>query len=181
MKVKNYEAELNIPQGTTVTINKPAVKIKGPKGEVERTFREPVLNIQVKESRIIISAKDASRKEKKLVETVAAHIKNILKGVSEGHEYKLKICSGHFPMNVSVAGEKFIIKNFLGEAVPRTLTLKKGADVKVQGEIITVTSANKELAAQVAADIEQLSKVKNRDNRVFQDGIYIISKDGKEM
>ena len=107
--------------------------------------------------------------------------KKILKGVVEGHVYQLKICSSHFPMSAAVNNGEFSVKNFLGEKVPRTIKIKENVDVKVEGDIITVESPDKELAGQTAASIEQLCKITNRDRRIFQDGIYIISKAGKEI
>ena len=105
----------------------------------------------------------------------------MIKGVQKPYVYTLKICSGHFPMNVSVSGEKFIVKNFLGEKTPRILNVKPGVSVKVEGDHITVESADKGLASQVSADIEQLTRRPGFDTRVFQDGCYIIVKDGKEL
>jgi large subunit ribosomal protein L6 len=83
-------------------------------------------------------------------------------------------------MNVSVSNKKLIIKNFFGEKIPREVKLKN-ANVKVEGELIYVTSQNKETAGQISADIEQVTRRPGYDTRVFQDGIYIINKDGKEM
>ncbi len=84
-------------------------------------------------------------------------------------------------MNVSVNGNNFVVNNFLGEKTPRELVLREGADVKIEGDIVTVESVDKELAAQTAADIEMLTKIKGRDLRIYQDGIYITNKDGKEI
>jgi large subunit ribosomal protein L6 len=82
-------------------------------------------------------------------------------------------------MNVSVSGDQLIIKNFLGEKSPRTVKLKKGVTVKVDGDKILVESADKDLAGSMASDIELLTSKRNRDLRVFQDGIYMIEKAGK--
>ena len=79
-------------------------------------------------------------------------------------------------MNVAVNNGVLTIKNFLGESVPRTLKIKDGSDVKVDGQIITVNSTDIEKAGQTAASIEQLTRITNRDRRIFQDGIFIIEK-----
>jgi large subunit ribosomal protein L6 len=84
-------------------------------------------------------------------------------------------------MNVNVINNNLVVKNFFGEKVPRVLQLKNGAEVKVEGDLIHVTSSNKEIAGQVSADIEQLTRRPGYDTRIFQDGIYIVNKDGKEL
>jgi large subunit ribosomal protein L6 len=84
-------------------------------------------------------------------------------------------------MSVAVKDNEFIVKNFFGEKIPRIIKIKEGADVKVEGDIINVESPNKEIAGQVAADIEHLTKRANYDSRVFQDGIWITEKAGKKI
>src|SRR3989344_5370974 len=120
---------------------------------------------------LVFTATRAKKPQKTIMNTLVAHAKNMLRGVQEGHLYKLKICSGHFPMNVVVSGNEFVIKNFLGEKFPRKITLKPGVAVKVAGTEVTVEAPDKELAGLTAAAIEQLTKIANRDRRVFQDGI----------
>lgn len=93
----------------------------------------------------------------------------------------MKICFSHFPITAEVKNDELIIKNFLGERANRKLKIMKGASIDVDKEIIIVSSINKEIAGQVAADIERATKVRKRDKRVFQDGIYITSKAGKEI
>jgi large subunit ribosomal protein L6 len=126
-----------------------------------------------------LESKKSSKMEKKVIHSFAAHIKNMFKGVQEPHVYKLKICSGHFPMNVSVSGQEITIKNFFGESVPRKTTLPEKAEVKVNGDEIVITSADKEAAGQAAAKIESLCRITKRDIRIFQDGCYITEKAGK--
>jgi large subunit ribosomal protein L6 len=84
-------------------------------------------------------------------------------------------------MNVSVSNDEIIIKNFLGEKVPRTLALKAGATVKVEGDTVVVESPSKEIAGQVSADIELLTRRIGYDGRIFQDGLWITSKGGKDV
>ena len=179
MRIPNLEQNVQIPEKVEVSVEGKTIKVKGPKGEVQKSFNFPNVKASVKDNMVTINAKNATRREKTQLGTMKSHITNMIKGVTEGHVYKLKICSGHFPMNVSMSGDTFVIKNFLGEKVPRTLKIKQGANVKLEGTDVVVESADIETAGQVAADIEQLTRITNRDIRIFQDGIYIIEKSKK--
>ncbi len=181
MRLELYKATIKIPENVSVEIVDDLVIVKGPKGEVKRSLKNPRVKIEVKDSQVIISSKNATKKEKTMIGTFESHIKNMIKGVREGVVYKLKICSGHFPMTVSVEGKNFVVKNFFGERVPRVLKLKEGVNVKVEGDFVIVDGADIELVSQTSADIEQLCRITNRDRRIFQDGIYIIDKDGQQI
>ena len=114
-----------------------------------------------------------------MIGTFKAHLKNMIKGATEGHIYQMKICSSHFPMNVELKNNELSIKNLLGETIPRIIKIEEGVDVKIEENIITRESSDKELAGQTAASIELKCKIPGKDKRIFQDGIYIISKSGK--
>lgn len=180
MKAKINE-KIEIPEGVNVEIEGKTIKVKGERGEDKRTFKTKKIEIKKEGDLIILNCNNATKREKKLIFSITSHIKNMLKGVKDGFEYKLKICSIHFPMNVKLGRNELIIKNFLGEKKDRIIRLPKNVEVKINGDIITVSSFNKELAGQTAADIEATTKVKNKDVRRFQDGIWIINKAGKEI
>tara|TARA_Y100000310_G_C20501310_1_gene724140 strand:- start:265 stop:810 length:546 start_codon:yes stop_codon:yes gene_type:complete len=173
--------EIELSEGVTAQLEDSSLKVKGPKGEVERNFTHPKVDIKIEGHKIILHGSKATKREKTLIGAFESHIKNMVQGVQEPHIYKLKICSGHFPMNVAVAGQELVIKNLFGESVPRRVALIPGADVKVEGTEILVTSPNKELAGQMAAKIESLCRITNRDRRIFQDGCYIIHKSGRDL
>ena len=177
---KGLETEISIPDKVVARIDGTTLHLKGPKGENKRNFNNPELKIRIKDSEITVSSIKNTRREKKLVYAILAHIRNMLKGVTEGHKYVLKICASPFPMNVAVSNNQIIIKNFIGEKYPRVLQLKAGATVKIDGDFINIESTEKEIAGTIASDIERLTKRPNFDPRIFQDGIYIINKDGKE-
>jgi large subunit ribosomal protein L6 len=179
MKIPNLIEKLEAPEGVQIELEGTLVKMKGPKGETERRFIIPKLQLTKEDNSLVISAKNATKRERTLTGTTKAHIKNMFTGVTEGHTYELKICSGHFPMNVSLSGDTLSVKNFLGEKVPRVIKIKEGAKAKLDGEKITVESVDIEKAGQAAADIEQLTRITNKDIRIFQDGIYIIKKPKK--
>ena len=172
---------LEIIEGVEIKLDNGFFEITGSKGTVKRRFAGKNITIKLEDKHLIFEAKKSTKREKKLINTFKAHLKNMMKGVIEGFTYKLKICASHFPMNVSVSEQKFVVKNFLGEKVPRTLKIQEGATIKVDGQEVIIEGNNKELIGQQAASIEQLCRITNRDRRIFQDGIYIVEKAGKEV
>lgn len=108
--------------------------------------------------------------------TIAAHIRNMIKGVTKGYTYRLKIVYAHFPMKVTVKGDTVVIENFLGERAPRYAKILPGVKVEVKGEEVIVSGIDKEKVGQTAANIELATRVRGFDIRKFQDGIYIVSK-----
>lgn len=171
--------EIVLEKGISATLVNDVLKVKGPKGEVERGFVHPRVKIALDGNKVTLKAVKGTKREKTMIGSFEAHIVNMVKGVTEPHIYVLKICSGHFPMTVTVSGQELSIKNFLGEAVPRKVELIKGVDVKVNGVEITVSSVDKEAAGLVAARIENVCRITNRDRRIFQDGCYMIKKAGR--
>lgn len=178
---KEFFQEIEIPSGVEIKKEGKKIIVKGPEGESSKEFNFGKLKFENKGGKIKISHSSSTRNEKRMINTITAHLKNLIKGVNEKFEYKLKICSSHFPINVEIKGNEALIKNFLGEKTPRKCPLPKGIDIQVNKEIIIIKSVNKELAGQAAANFETTTRVKNRDRRVFQDGIFIISKDGEEI
>ena len=128
-------------------------------------------------NQILIERKDANKNDKKKINSLVSHIESYLKGLGKEYEYKLQICSIHFPITAKIEKGNLVIKNFFGERKDRVLTLNPRSNVKIENDIITVTSPNKDLAGQQAAMIETLTKVTKKDRRVFQDGIWIIKKE----
>lgn len=177
----NYDEALELPQGVAVTADHGNIKVKGPKGESARRMFAPGVSITAEGQKVNFTAKKATKREKKMLYTFMAHLKNMVRGVQQPWVYKLKLCSGHFPMTITISGAKFALKNFLGEKVPRECTIPQGVEVKVAGQEITVTSIDRELAGQTAGMLELLTFKSNKDQRTFQDGIYITEKPAKEL
>src|SRR3989338_6560376 len=172
---------LKLPSGVKAQYQEGILVLKGPKGEIQREFHDPRIVVEIENDIIKFTALKVTKREKTKLYTWRAHMRNMGKGVSQGHVYKLKICSGDFQINVAITGNILSVKNFLGEKVPRVITIPQKVTVKIDGEFVTVESSDKELAGQTAASMEQLTRITTRDLRIFQDGFYIIEKDGKEM
>ena len=173
--------QIEIPQGVEVKLDDTTLIVKGKNGEVVRNFVNPQIEISIVDNKVTLKSPKANKTIKRVLKTNFKHIKNMLQGVQEPFIYKLKICSGHFPMNVTVAENKLTIKNFFGEKVPRVAILPKEVKAKVNGEIIELSCPDIEKAGIAASKIENLCRITNRDIRIFQDGCYLIHKAGKDL
>lgn len=178
--VQHVEWFIDIPESVKVTIDGAKVIVEGQKGKLERDFHLKNLKMEKLENDTVIrvAMPHAYKKEKAMIGTIHSHLTNMIKGVSEGFEYKMKIIYAHFPMNVKVVDKQLVISNFLGEKSPRKANFFGHVAVKVSGEIVTVNGINIEEVGQTAANIENATRVKKRDPRVFQDGIYLFERNG---
>ncbi|HJJ46787.1 MAG TPA: 50S ribosomal protein L6 [Methanocorpusculum sp.] len=165
-----------IPAGVTVTRDGDNFVVKGPQGELVRRMYHPQISFTQDVSSITIATESTRRSVLALVGAFVALLKVMSKGVAEGYEYRMKIVFNHFPIQAKVVGDKFEISNFLGEKQPRYAIIVGSVKVKVQGEEVILTGINREEVGNTAANIEQACRVRNRDQRVFQDGIYITSR-----
>ena len=178
-KIAEIKEQITVPDGVTASIENDMLTIKGEKGELSRAFSHPKISVKINGKVVEIQGKDVRKKGKALIGTFVAHINNMIKGVTEGFEYKMKTVFSHFPIKTSVENNEFIIQNFLGERAARRAKILEGVTVEIQGEDITVQGSDKEKVGQTVANIERATLVKKRDTRVFQDGVYRTSKGGR--
>ncbi len=160
--------EFKPKEKANVQANGSIVAIKGPKGEIKRDFGPKAL-IVIEGENIKISTK-----EKAMLNTVRGHIENMIHGVNNEYSKKMKILYSHFPVTLEIKGSIVLIKNFLGEKSPRKAKIIGKCKVLVKGAEVTITGANKEDVGQTTANIRNATKIKNRDLRIFQDGIYVV-------
>ncbi len=178
-KLKELVSGIIIPEELEVEVKNNEIIAKREGKEIRRRF--PKVMIDKEENKIVIKTKGSTRREKKQINTIVMHVKNMFKGLKEKFVYKLQICSVHFPMNVSVKEGFVVVKNFLGETKERKAKILPNVEVKVEKEIIIVESIDKEAAGQTAANIEKIARSKNKDTRIFQDGIFLVEKAGRRI
>jgi len=173
------ESTIAIPGGVTVKKDGNTVKVKGPRGELSRNFAYPGISIAVGEGAVKISVEYPRTKDKAMVGTYVAHINNMIKGVTVGFTYTMKIVFSHFPMKVAVKDNRVEINNYLGGRDPRYADIVGGCKVKVTGADVTIEGNDIEACGQTAANIEKATSRLGFDKRIFQDGIYIVHKSHK--
>ena len=179
---KDLREEIKIPEGINASLEGNKLIMKNENGEVQRKIN-PILDVKLAEGKIILEFKKATKKEKKILKTHAAHIKNMANGLTKKFKYTLQVVAVHFPINVKFDNDtnELIVKNFLGEKKDRRIKLISGVDVRVNKDIIELESVNIEKAGQTAANIEKGTRVRKKDRRIFQDGIFITQKPGRSF
>lgn len=173
MKIPEIKEEIEIPDGVEIEIGN-KIKVKGKGGILEKKLTHPRIGIKKNNNKIEVRCDLPRKKEGALVGTFAAHIKNMVKGVTRGFEYKMKTVYSHFPIKTSAKGNEVIIENFLGERHPRKARIVGDAKVEIEKDELIVKGINIEEVGQTVANIERAVKVKKRDIRIFQDGIYLV-------
>ncbi len=173
MRAVEVSRTIQIAEDVEITIEGRKVTVKGQKGTLTRDFRHAPVSMEVVGKTMRIWAEWPRKKEAALAGTICSHIQNMITGVSKGFTYKLKIVFSHFPISAKVRDNTVLIENFTGERNPRKAKIVGNARVKIQSEDIIVQDLSLENVSQTAANIEQATKVKRKDPRVFLDGIYV--------
>jgi large subunit ribosomal protein L6 len=168
--------QIKLPDGIKATLKGRTLTLKGPKGELSRTLKLSRVEIKMDSEGIVLRCDLPRRADKAELGSSASHVRNMIFGVQNGYEYKMKTVFAHFPIKTTVKGNVFLIENFLGERSARKADILPGVKVDAKGDQISVTGIDLEKVSQTAANIETATKVRNRDIRVFQDGIYITQK-----
>ncbi len=179
MRLGLLKDEIAVPEKVKVTVEKGMVKVKGPQGEVSKKLYHPKVKVEVKGKNVVVTSELPRKSEKALVGTYGAHIRNMIRGATDGFEYKMKIVFAHFPIKASVKGDVFLIENVLGEKFPRKTKILGSTKVSIKGDQVVLNGPNVEEVGQTAANIERATKIRGFDPRVFQDGIYITEKPGR--
>lgn len=173
---KEFTEKIAIPQGIQCLVDHE--KLSCTKGGVtlSYTLHDPKVKVFIEENTIRLYCKSGSRKDYGVIKSFVAHINKILAGLDKKYEYTLEACNVHFPMTLKLDKNTLLINNFLGERVPRQAKILPQVDIKITGQKIVLSSHDKDAAGQTAANIERATKIRFRDRRVFQDGIFITHK-----
>ena len=171
-----FEATVQIPEGVTISQVGTRLVVTGPKGTLERDMRFPGIVFAIEDGQVTVSTEKTRKRVVAMVGTYASHIRNMSKGVSEGFEYRMKVVFAHYPIQLKLQGTTLTIDNFLGEKQSRYARIEQGVTALVGNDAVTLTGIDKEKVGNSAANIEHATRIRKRDPRVFQDGIYIVER-----
>jgi large subunit ribosomal protein L6 len=179
--VKSFKSEVvvEVPQDITLTQDGLKFTIEGKKGKIIKDFSHmKKVDILYKDNVVKISAYFPRKSTEAKLGTLRSVLINAIEGVTKGYTYKMKIAYSHFPITVDTDGDRILIKNFIGERSPR-ITHKVGSnsvEIKASKEDVVISGINKEEVSQTCANIQKICRIRDKDKRIFQDGIYVYEK-----
>lgn len=165
-----------IPEGVKITLNKRMLNVTGPLGMAYKSFRKIPVNIDVSDDKVVLNSVSGRKKDYAILNTSRSIVDKLCRGVITGYTIKMKIVFAHFPITVKTKDDLVLIENFQGERAMRTSRIMGNVKVTPKGDDVIITGYILTDVTQTAANIAQATKVKNKDHRVFLDGIYRFEK-----
>ncbi len=176
MRLPEISRTIQIPNDVVVSVDGLKVIVRGSKATLTRDFSHAGVSLETDGKVVRVWAQWPRKKEASLIGTIESHIKNMMTGVTKGYTYKMKIVFSHFPITVKVQDRAVMVENFTGERRPRKAKILGEVKVKLEPDDIIVQGANLEDVSQTAANIEMMTRVTNKDPRVFLDGIFVYER-----
>lgn len=171
-------AEVEAPASVKITKEGNVLVVKGKLGTVKKDFTKLPATITVQGNKITIKPYGKRKRDLAVTNTARSIIASMIKGVEKGYTYKIKVIFAHFPISVKVKGKEVYVENFFGERSPRVASIVgENTKVNIVGEDVLVQGPSLEDVSQTAANIELSTKIKDKDQRVFLDGLYVYSRE----
>jgi large subunit ribosomal protein L6 len=167
---------IEIPAGVTVTLNGNVVTVKGPKGELTRTFN-PDIEIKVEENIINVSRPSESKEHRALHGTTRALLSNMVEGVSKGFEKALELIGVGY--RAQKQGNKLVLN--VGYSHPVEITPESGLEIEVPANTkIIVKGTSKERVGALAANIRDVRRPEPYKGKgIRYEGEFVRRKEGK--
>lgn len=186
VKIAFFKEELDIPKGVTVTLEGGHhIRVKGSEGDITKDFSHVRgIKVAIEKNKVIFSTNFPKSGTLALIKTIVSIINNLIVGVQTNYTYISKIAYSHFPCSVRVdEKDRFIyVENFLGERAPRKAKYPDNVKVEVNGDDVYFIGPDKEALGQSAANVKRACRIRKKDPRVFQDGVYLYRKQlGEEV
>lgn len=182
------EEAIEIPEGVSCELKARTIVCTKGSATLTRMLSHPEIEAHLADGNLILRCAKGNKTHRSIIATLKAHLRNIFAGLQQRFTYALEACNVHFPMTAKLENSRLVISNFLGERTDRVAEILPDVSIEVKEQKsptnpfkIIVSSHDREAAGQTAANIEKATRVKNRDRRVFQDGIFIIERPGRAI
>lgn len=178
MKLILKSDTVDVPEGVKITASKRRVTVTGPRGSLVRDFDHAAIEItHASAKKVRVAVWFGKRKELACIRTICSHIQNMATGVTKGFQYKMRSAYCHFPINVAIVdGKKAVeIRNYMGEKRVRRIRMLGDTTIETtdQKDEFVLRGNSLEHVSQSAAMIQQSTAAKDKDCRIFLDGIYV--------
>ncbi len=167
---------VDVPEGVTISMRRGVMRVEGPLGHTYKNFRKIPVDVEIGEGTINLSARDSKKRDYAILNTSRSLVRNLVDGIREGYTLKMKVVYAHFPVSVKVDSGMVLVENFQGEHAPRRARIVGDTKVTVKGDDVVLTGPVLTDVTQTAANIQQNTRIKKKDHRVFLDGIYTYDK-----
>ena len=171
-QIENTATEIQVPNDVKVELKGNMLHVQGPLGKTHKNFKKIPVLIEINNNKILLKKTGERKKHLAILNTAKSLIQTLCVGVVDGFTIKMKIVYSHFPITVKIENKNVLIENFQGERAPRISMIKGNTQVSVKGDDVIITGPVLTDVSQTAANIQLKSRVKNKDHRVFLDGIY---------
>ncbi|KMJ56802.1 50S ribosomal protein L6 [Bacillus sp. LL01] len=167
---------IEIPTGVTITNDNNTVTVKGPKGELTRTFSQE-LAITVEENVLTVVRPSDSKEHRTIHGTTRALLNNMVEGVTKGFERGLELIGVGY--RASKQGSKLVLN--VGYSHPVEITPEQGVEVEVPANTkIIIKGIDKERVGALAANIRDVRPPEPYKGKgIRYEGEHVRRKEGK--
>ncbi|KPB03607.1 MULTISPECIES: 50S ribosomal protein L6 [unclassified Bacillus (in: firmicutes)] len=167
---------IEIPTGVTITNDNNTVTVKGPKGELTRTFSQDMA-ITVEENVLTVVRPSESKEHRTIHGTTRALLNNMVQGVTTGFERGLELIGVGY--RASKQGNKLVLN--VGYSHPVEITPEQGIEVEVPANTkIVIKGIDKERVGALAANIRDVRPPEPYKGKgIRYEGEQVRRKEGK--
>ncbi|MBP3038159.1 50S ribosomal protein L6 [Bacillaceae bacterium Marseille-Q3522] len=167
---------IEIPSGVNVTLDNHTATVKGPKGELTRSFH-PDIEIKIEDNFITVTRPTDDKEHRALHGTTRALLSNMVEGVSKGFERNLELIGVGY--RAQKQGKKLILN--VGYSHPVEIEPEEGLEIDVPAATkVIVKGASKERVGALAANIRDVRPPEPYKGKgIRYEGEYVRRKEGK--
>ncbi|WP_108248863.1 50S ribosomal protein L6 [Planctomonas deserti] len=145
---------IDIPAGVDITVNGSDVTVKGPKGELSLTVKEPI-TVEIAENQVVVTRPNDERESRSLHGLTRTLIANQVLGVTQGYSKGLEVVGTGYRVTARGTAVEFA----LGFSHPVVVEPPAGISFTVEGNNrMTVSGIDKQAVGEVAANIRKIRK-----------------------